>query len=370
MEILHVETSSHSAAYDIWIGGGLISRLGPWLHEKLNPHSCAVITDSNVAPLQLPAVQAAVEAGGMRCRTLVIPPGETFKTLETLSGIWNFLLENRWERGLPIIALGGGVVGDMAGFAAATVLRGVPLIQMPTTLLAAVDASVGGKTGIDHPRGKNLLGAFHHASLVVADVGTLNTLPICELECGLAECIKHSIIRDPDLYDWLDQNIEPIMARDPDTLTKLIHWNVGIKADFVAKDPLEKSIRAFLNFGHTFGHALESTVGYGRLPHGRAVALGMLAATHLSIRLGICDPELQAALEHLIRKAGLPVRVHGADPAAVLSAMYSDKKVASGKLRLVLPIRLGEVQTFCDAEDAAVLDAIGSILQPAGVPAA
>jgi len=369
MRRIHLTATHPSASYDIVIGADLCTQTAAFVAEQYRPHICAVVTDSNLAPLHLSKLEKALKEAAIEPLSHVVPAGEQHKNIQTLSSIWDFLLQHRWERRLPIIALGGGVVGDMAGFAAATTLRGVPLIQIPTSLLAAVDASVGGKTGIDHAMGKNLLGAFHHASLVVADVEFISTLPRRELQSGLAECIKHAAIADGALFQWLEDNLAGILHLDSTTLVELIFQNVRIKADIVAKDPFEKSIRAHLNFGHTFGHALEKVVGYDKLPHGHAVALGMLAATRLAISLGRCDQSLLPRLENLICQAGLPTVVRNYDPHTILSAMYSDKKVAGAKLRLVLPERIGQVAIVTDVPETAILEAIATITT-AGAPSA
>ncbi len=369
MRKIHLTAAHADADYDILIGTDLCDGAATFAAEKYRPHACTIVTDSNVAPLHADKVAAALQKVGIEPLVCVIPAGEEHKNIQTLQHIWDFLLQHRWERRMPIFALGGGVVGDMAGFAAATVLRGVPLIQMPTSLLAAVDASVGGKTGIDHAMGKNLLGTFHHASLVVADVNLISTLPRRELQSGLAECIKHAVIADANMFAWLERHLPQILHFDPASLAELIFQNVSVKANIVAQDPYEKSIRAHLNFGHTFGHALEKVVGYDKLPHGYAVALGMLAATRLSIGLGRCEPQLLPRLEHLIRAAGLPMTVEGYDPRAVLSAMYSDKKVASAKLRLILPVKLGQVTIASDVPEASVIDAIATVTTVGAVSA-
>lgn len=369
MHKIQIHAAARDARYDILIGSNLAPGAARFIMDQFRPHSCAVITDTNVAPLHLSKVEAALREVNIRPLAITIPAGEEHKNITTLGRIWDFLLSHRWERRLPIIALGGGVVGDMAGFAAATVLRGVPLIQMPTSLLADVDASVGGKTGMDHAMGKNLLGAFHHASLVATDVDFLATLPRGELVSGLAECIKHAVIANEDLLIWLELHLPSLLDRRPDDLAELIYRNVRIKAGIVAADPYENSIRAHLNLGHTFGHALEAVVGYDKLPHGYAVALGMLAAARLAVKLYRCDPALPGRLETILRRTGLPTAIHGYDPRAILAAMYSDKKVAGAKLRLILPVKVGQVVIATDVPDAAVVDAISSITE-AGVPTA
>ena len=361
MQKIHVHVAAADAEYNVMVGSNLSREVAEFVVERFHPHTCAVITDTNVAPLHLSTVESALRAAGTKPISLMIPAGEQHKNISTLGTIWDFLLNHRWERRLPIVALGGGVVGDMTGFAAATVLRGVPLIQMPTSLLAAVDAGVGGKTGIDHPLGKNLLGAFHHASLVAMDVKFLSTLPRRELVSGLAECIKHAVIADENLFNWLDVHLPQVLESRPADLTELIGWNVRIKAGIVMKDPYENSIRAHLNLGHTFGHAMEAVVGYDKLPHGYAVAVGMLAASRLAVKLGYCNPELPGRLESMIHRAGLPTCIPELDAPSILSAMYSDKKVAAAKLRLILPAKIGEVKVVTDVPEAAILDAIKSV---------
>jgi 3-dehydroquinate synthase len=361
MQKIHVHVPAAHAEYDVMVGSDLCREVTDFVVERFHPHTCAVITDTNVAPLHLPTVESALRAAGIKPISLMIPAGEQYKNVATLGTIWDFLLDHRWERRLPIVALGGGVVGDMTGFAAATVLRGVPLIQMPTSLLAAVDAGVGGKTGIDHAKGKNLLGAFHHASLVAMDVNFLSTLPRRELISGLAECIKHAVIADENLFHWLENHLPQVLESNPDDLAQLISWNVRIKAGIVMKDPYENSIRAHLNLGHTFGHAMEAVVGYDKLPHGYAVALGLLAAARLAVNLGYCESQLPGRLESMIRRTGLPTFLPGLDAPSILSAMYSDKKVASAKLRLILPVKIGEVKVVTDVPEAAILDAIQSL---------
>ncbi|MGC8559182.1 MAG: 3-dehydroquinate synthase [Phycisphaerae bacterium] len=362
MQKIHVHVAAVHADYDILVGSDMCREVAEFVVGRFHPHTCAVITDANVAPLHLPKIESALREGGIKPASLIIPAGEQHKNISTLGTIWDFLLDHRWERRLPIIALGGGVVGDMTGFAAATVLRGVPLIQMPTSLLAAVDAGVGGKTGIDHAMGKNLLGAFHHASLVAMDVNFLSTLPRRELISGLAECIKHAVIADENLFHWLEDHLPQVLESNPGDLTELISRNVRIKAEIVTKDPYENSIRAHLNLGHTFGHAMEAVVGYDKLPHGYAVALGMLAAARLAVELGHCESQLSGRLESLIRRAGLPTCIPRVDVQAIHSAMYSDKKVASARLRLILPLKIGEVKVVTDVPEAAILDAIKSVI--------
>jgi 3-dehydroquinate synthase len=289
-----------------------------------------------------------------------IQAGEENKSLSTLLPVYDQFLSQRIERSTPVIALGGGVIGDMAGFVAATVLRGVPFVQVPTTLLAMVDASVGGKTGVDAKAGKNLIGAFHQPIAVLIDPGVLKSLPERELRGGLAECIKHEIIRDPDGFASLEHNINKALALDIEFLTALIAHNVAIKARVVEADPFERGERAHLNFGHTFGHAIESVSKF-QYSHGESVALGMAAASNLAKELGMIDEPSRQRIENLIKAAGLPTAGLTLPAQDVVNAMFFDKKVAGGKLRLILPKRIGAVVIRDDVPMQAVTDAVESL---------
>ncbi len=269
--------------------------------------------------------------------------GEERKTLETVRGVYDALLDHKLERGAPIVALGGGVLGDTVGFAAATYLRGVPFVQCPTTLLAMVDSSVGGKVGVNVPQGKNLIGAFHQPVAVIADPLVLRSLPLRELRCGLAECIKHAVIRDPALFAWTRTHMAELLALAPEPLAELVARNVAIKAAVVMEDEKETGVRAHLNLGHTFGHAIEASVGYGRILHGEAVGLGLLAAATLAAGVGVGPRELRGEVEAVVGAAGLPLRADLPDDARLLEAMALDKKVAAGRIRFVLPERIGKV---------------------------
>ena len=271
-----------------------------------------------------------------------LPAGEQHKTMQSLLPGYDAFLGARFERSTPLIALGGGVVGDMTGFVAATLLRGVPFVQMPTTLLSMVDASVGGKTGVDHPAGKNLIGAFHQPIAVLIDPDALKTLPSREFRSGLAECIKHEIIRDADGFASLEKQIDAVIKLDPSLLSKLIAHNVAIKAKVVIADPFERGERAHLNFGHTFGHAIESVSQFS-YAHGEAIALGMCAAAFATVELNMIDADARDRIRRLIARAGLPTSGLALDLDAVMSAMYSDKKVKAGRIRFVLPDRIGHV---------------------------
>ena len=344
-------------SYPIHIGAGLVAR-ADLLLAHLKAPLAAIVSNETVAPLYLTGLASALRDQGVRVTEILLPDGEEHKNWQTLNRIFDALLENRCERATTIIALGGGVVGDLAGFAAATYQRGVPFIQLPTTLLSQVDSSVGGKTGINHPLGKNMIGAFYQPRLVLADTDTLKTLPERELSAGLAEVIKYGLIRDLAFFEWLEANMEKLRARDPEALTHAIECSCRNKAEVVAEDETETDVRALLNLGHTFGHAIEAGLGYGKWLHGEAVAAGMVMAAELSRRIGWLSQADVARTAALLRRAGLPVRgpVLGADRYMALMAL--DKKVASGKLRLILLEALGKGVIRDDAPETEVRAAI------------
>ncbi len=330
------------AHYSVTIQPGLLSKAGALLSALTRSRKVGVVTDTSVAPLHLPALEQSLAQAGFQAVVATLPAGEQHKTLASISRIYDVILAAGVERSTPLISLGGGVICDMTGFAAATILRGVPFIQIPTTLLSMVDASVGGKTGIDHTVGKNLIGAFHQPLAVLIDPAVLTTLPASELRGGLAECIKHEIIRDADGFVRLEQNISRALALDIDFLSTLVAHNVAIKARVVEADPFEKGERAHLNFGHTFGHAIETVSNY-HYSHGQSVALGMVAASHLAVSLGLLDADSHRRITALIQLAGLPTSGLTLDTAQILDLMAFDKKVKSGRIRFVLPDRIGHV---------------------------
>ncbi len=348
------------APYPIHIGPDLLTRADLILPHLARP-DVAIVTNTTVAPLYLEALQHTLHAVGVRTMAIVLPDGEAHKTRESLHQIHDALLTHRCERNTTVIALGGGVIGDLAGFAAATFLRGVPLIQVPTTLLAQVDSSVGGKTGINHPLGKNLIGAFHQPRLVLADTRTLETLPVREFRSGVAEIIKCGLIRDLPFLDWLDRHLEALVQRDPDVLSQAILDACRNKAEVVALDEFETTgVRALLNLGHTFGHAIEAGMGYGSWLHGEAVAVGTLLAADLSERLGWITSVEVARIETLMRRAGLPCRAPNLGVPRYLKLMASDKKVAAGKLRFVLLKGLGHAVLTQEAPP----ESVAAILSP------
>ncbi len=327
-------------SYPIHIGTGLLAH-AELLKAHLPKGRVAIVTNTTVAPLYLEKLQETLGQLGVSSVTVILNDGEVYKTSETLNLIYDALLTHRCERSTPLIALGGGVIGDMTGFAAACYLRGVPFIQIPTTLLSQVDSSVGGKTGINHPLGKNMIGAFYQPQLVLADISTLNTLPDKELSAGLAEVIKYGLIRDLPFLEWLEQNMDKLLARDPEALQYAVFRSCENKAEVVAADEREGGERALLNLGHTFGHAIESGMGYGCWLHGEAVAAGTIMAADLSQRLGwISEADVQRVRTLFVR-ANLPVISPDLGVEKYLEFMGHDKKVEGGKLRFVLLKQIG-----------------------------
>lgn len=346
--------------YDISVGCGLIQSAGAMLRAISQSDKVMVLSDSQVGPLHRPALKQALESAGLRVIEASIPAGEEHKGLNTLLPVYDQFLSSHIDRQTPLLALGGGVVGDMGGFVAATILRGIPLIQIPTTLLAMVDASVGGKTGVNHAVGKNLIGAFHQPAAVWIDPAVLTTLPPRELHGGLAECIKHDIIRDANGFAQLEQNIHRALSLDLDYLQQLIAHNVAIKASVVAEDPFERGVRAHLNLGHTFGHALETVSGYA-YSHGEAVALGMAAAAKLAQSLGLIDERSRLRINAVIAQAQLPTAGLKLNIDQVVEAMAFDKKIKSGRLRFVLPAPIGRAIIRDDVPAELVRDAVQSL---------
>jgi len=338
MKTLYVELGERR--YPIHIGPGLLGQ-----PELLRPHipgqQVLVVSNTTVAPLYLERTRAMLT--GLRCEAAILPDGERYKTLDTLDRVFTALLDHRFDRHCTLIALGGGVIGDLAGFAAACYQRGVHFIQIPTTLLAQVDSSVGGKTAVNHPLGKNMIGAFHQPRCVLADTDTLATLPDRELSAGLAEVIKYGLIRDRPFLDWLEANLDALLARDAAALSEAIERSCRNKAGIVAADERETGERALLNLGHTFGHAIETGVGYGQWLHGEAVAAGMVMAADLSARLGWLGREQVERIRALLARARLPLDPPPElTPDDFLRLMAVDKKVKDGRLRLILLRELGQ----------------------------
>ncbi len=355
-----LEVSLGERAYPIYIGTQLLKQGELFVRHMPQPRA-AIVTDSNVAPLYLQRLTATLAEAGVQVTPVILPAGEEHKNWESLNSIFDALLAARCERRSTLIALGGGVVGDLTGFAAATYLRGVPFIQVPTTLLALVDSSVGGKTAINHPRGKNMIGAFYQPQAVIADTETLNTLPDRELYAGLAEVIKYGLIRDHAFFDWLEPNIEALNARDPAALAYAILRSCENKAAVVAADEREETgERATLNLGHTFGHAIESGMGYGKWLHGEAVAAGMVAAAKLSQILGLLGADNVGRVESILARAHLPVALPALGADRYLELMGHDKKVEGGKLRFILLRAIGEAYLTADVGRDALLQALAA----------
>ena len=343
-------------SYPIHIGERLLER-AELFAPQVAGRTAAIVTNDTVAPIYAPRLAAALQAArAARVLTITLPDGEEHKDWKTLDRIFAALLEARADRHSVLVALGGGVVGDMAGFAAATYQRGVAHVQVPTTLLAQVDSSVGGKTAINHPLGKNMVGAFHQPGAVIVDTATLATLPAREYASGLAEVAKYGAIRDLAFFEWMEANAAALCAREPAALAHAIRRSCEIKAEVVAEDERETGARALLNFGHTFGHAIESGAGYGSWLHGEAVSAGMALATRYSVREGMLDAAQGERFVALLRRLGLPVAPPRLDPDTWLTFMGRDKKNEGGRVTLILLQALGRAAIVKDAREGALRD--------------
>lgn len=345
-------------AYPITIGQSLLDD-AELVARNIPGRRVAVVTNTVVAPLYLERLTASLLAAGKEVTPIVLPDGEEAKNWENLMRIFDVLLSEKCDRKTTLIALGGGVIGDMTGFAAATYMRGVPFVQVPTTLLAQVDSSVGGKTGINHPLGKNMIGAFYQPQAVIADTLTLNTLQPRELSAGLAEVIKHGAIIDPGFFDWIETNIGKLMAHDAKALAHAIKRSCEIKAEVVRQDEREGGLRAILNFGHTFGHAIEAGLGYGSWLHGEAVGCGMVMAAELSQRLGYVDAAAKARIAALVQAAGLPTVAPDLGTERWIELMQVDKKNEAGQIKFILLKPLGTA-VITTAPQQALIDSINA----------
>jgi len=363
MRTLTVELGARS--YPIHIGPGLLSD-EKLLQGAVDAEQLLIVTNTTVAPLYLASVESAFS--GRKLRSLVLPDGEEHKNIASFVRIIDELIAAGFHRDACIVALGGGVIGDLAGFAAAAFQRGIDFLQIPTTLLAQVDSSVGGKTAVNHPRAKNMIGAFHQPVAVIADTRTLATLPPRELAAGLAEVIKHGLIEDYAFFAWLEQGIDDLLAQDGEALTRAITRCCEIKAGIVAVDEREQGRRALLNFGHTFGHAIEALGGYGMWLHGEAIAIGMRMAADTSARLGLLDKRDSERVVDLLGRAGLPTTAQGLAVDEILDRMQLDKKAGRQGLRLVLLRALGEALLMPAPDESILREAIAAGL--AGSPAA
>jgi 3-dehydroquinate synthase len=340
-----VRVSLAERSYEIRIGSGLLEAVGPLVGLELTARHAVIVTDPNVRSPHADRVMASLGETGVRTSGLLVAAGEQTKSPEHLVRLWSEMLESGADRKSVVVAVGGGVIGDLAGFLAATFGRGVRFVQVPTTLLAMVDSSVGGKTGINLPAAKNIIGAFWQPSGVLIDTDTLKTLPEREYRSGLAEVVKYGVILDADFFAYLEANVDGLIGRDPDVLKLIIARSCWLKAGVVERDEREETgLRAVLNYGHTFCHAIESVAGYGQYLHGEAVAIGMVCASRLAERLGRIDSELTARQEALLAKLGLPTAVLGLDSDELVAAMRHDKKAEHGELKFVLPTKLGHVE--------------------------
>lgn len=363
---LLVRVNLGDRSYDIAIGSGMSGELEESLSRWLDLRGYRVgeqpmallVTDQHVRSPHAEAIAAQLDEADWHVRLVALPPGETTKSLEATADLYNHLVDMPADRSTVVIAVGGGVIGDLAGFAAATYNRGIPFVQVPTTLLAMVDSSVGGKVGINHPRGKNLIGAFHQPLGVLIDTDYLTTLPDREFRAGLAEVIKYGVILDSSFFHYLEQHAAEIVAREPAALRRIVASSCELKAAVVSQDEFERTgLRAVLNYGHTFGHAFEALSGYGELLHGEAVAIGMQYAARLAVKLDRIPQEIVDRQERLLVALGLPVSLPASlswSPDEVLAAMRLDKKTLGGKLRFVLPTRLGHVELVPGIDESLV----------------
>jgi len=369
IEKLHVPMGDRS--YDIHVGEGAIARAGDILKDILRAPRAVIVTDENVANAWLQPLRASLNGAGIKTREIILPAGEHTKSLEHLNGLLDDLLEHNIDRKTTLIALGGGVVGDLTGFAAAVVLRGIDFVQVPTTLLSQVDSSVGGKTGIDTRYGKNLIGAFHQPRCVIADTLTLDTLPMRERLCGYAEVVKYGVINDRDFFDWLQDNAKKLLDGDPAARREAILRSCANKAEIVAADEREAGLRALLNLGHTFAHALEAQVGFDdKLKHGEAVAIGMVMALELSARLAMINEAEGDLLRDHLNDVGLPTDLRGLAGAnwtadALLEHMGRDKKTQAGKLTFILARGIGHSFVANDVDPAIVSDVLDAFIKDA-----
>ena len=337
-----VKVALGNKSYQVYISSGLLAQTGNWLNENGFSGKLVMITDPIVNKLYGETLSRGLTNDGFTVSTLLVPEGEEQKSLETAGGLYHELTRSRAERTTPILALGGGVIGDLAGFVAATYLRGVPLVQIPTTLLAQVDSSVGGKVAVDHGQLKNMIGAFYQPRLVLADINTLKTLPAEELANGLAEVIKSAAIRDEKFFTFLEENLDRIRTLEEKALEEIVFQSVRIKAEVVEKDELDSGLRNILNYGHTIGHAIESVSGFS-VGHGHAVAIGMLAAARISNKMGMLDENEVVRLKKVIMQAGLPTKMPDFKIEEVMQAMEHDKKIRQKKVRFILLKSIGNV---------------------------
>jgi len=356
--VTRVPVALGERSYEIHIGAGILSETAAALQPLKLARRCAIITDDRVGPLYASRLQEILRGGGYEAACCVVPAGEPSKSLEQAARLYDQLLDAKLDRRSFIVALGGGVVGDLAGYVAATFLRGVPFVQVPTTLLAQVDSSVGGKVGVNLPRGKNLIGAFYQPRVVVVDTKTLESLPLREYRAGLAEVIKYGIIYDSKLFEQLEAQAERVFAKDLALMEKIIARCCEIKAEVVSMDEREDGLRAILNYGHTIGHAIEAVTRYGEYLHGEAIAVGMVRAARLSQRRGHLGKDAAVRIQKILERYGFDLTLRIGDLDSLLAAMKLDKKVQAGKIRFVLSKRIGEVLVTDEVTEADVREAL------------
>lgn len=359
MEKITVPLGTRS--YPILIGAEILSSIGQRLSEINFPRRVAVVSNPTVGKIYGNVVEQSLSAAGIEFLSIRVPDGEEYKTLKTLESIYDELIKNNFDRGTGLVALGGGVIGDMVGFAAATFLRGVPFVQVPTTLLAQVDSSVGGKTAVNHSLGKNLIGAFYQPAMVLIDVNTLTTLAPREVAAGMAEVVKYGVIKDEVFFRWLEDEYKALQNCQTEALIKAVKRSCQIKADIVEVDEKEGSIRAYLNFGHTFGHAIEALSGYGQWKHGEAVAVGMVVAAKIAENRGLCKQADVERITCLLQSLNLPIDPPDYPLMDYVAAMQRDKKVKEGTLSLVLNEGIGSVQV---AQVSNITDVFAKIIAP------
>jgi 3-dehydroquinate synthase len=331
-------------SYPIYIGENLLSKAGELLKKSVRSEKVMVITNPTVGGLYRDVLVEGLRASGFQVFSTIVPDGEEHKNLAWANTLYSVLLDHRMDRSSIILALGGGVIGDLAGFVAATFKRGLPFIQVPTTLLAQVDASVGGKVAVDHPRGKNMIGAFYQPSCVLVSLDVLHTLPARELRAGLAEVIKYGVIRDEELFGYLEEKLESLLERELDSFLFVVRRSCQIKASVVAQDERELGLRAILNFGHTLGHAIEAAADYRLFRHGEAVAMGMIYATRIAVKLQMTTEKTLLRLGGMIERVGLPTSQGNINPDKIIEFLHHDKKVLHGRVRFVLPRKIGLVE--------------------------
>src|SRR5437867_2403591 len=359
--MITIPVSLTARSYRILLGPGALAAVGPELAGLRVGRRVAVVSDPAIMGLHGRTVVGSLRSAGFDVIEIILPEGERAKTLDVARQGWDRLLEAGCDRTSTVVALGGGAVGDLAGFVAATYMRGINFVQVPTTLLAQVDASIGGKTAIDHPRAKNLIGAFHQPRLVLADTGALQTLPEREYRSGLAEVIKHGIVLDAAYFDEVERSAAALAKREPETLERIVAGSCRLKASVIERDEQEAELRHVLNYGHTIGHAIESVTVYARFAHGEAVSLGMVAEAGVAERLGLAATETRARQVHLLETMGLPVREVGEAPERVIEAMARDKKGKEGRVPFVLAPEIGRFRIVFDVPKPVILEALAEL---------